>query len=63
MKYLLSWFLYGIGCVVSFIMCLTDSFSDKVYPFYNKIMLLSGDIQGKGSGPWVDCGEDEDGTG
>jgi hypothetical protein len=46
MKILLSWVLYQIGHLISILMrC--DLFA-WLYPFYNKIMLLSSNLDTKG---------------
>ena len=63
MRFLLSWFLYLVGCVLAMVMCSLDFFSDKLYLPYNKVMTKASKLQGKGSGPWVILEEDEDGTG
>ena len=57
MRYLLSWLLFLIGDLLSKPMN-TFECCDWLYHPYNKLMIWSSDIQGKGAGPWKDVDDE-----
>jgi len=50
MRWLISWAMYWVGDAISRPMHWFDW--AWLYPAYNRIMCLSGDVQGDGTGPW-----------
>jgi hypothetical protein len=52
MRWLASWVLLGIGHATSKLP------GGWWYPFYNKVMGWSSQVQGKGPGPWKDAPKD-----
>ena len=54
MRYATVWALFSIGHVISRVMSQGRGYADWLYPAYNRVMILSSDIQGDGRGPWGD---------
>jgi len=58
MRYVISWALYGLGCIASWILNTapdTENESLRIsvfYPLYQWLMVTSSDIQSNGKGPW-----------
>ncbi len=45
MRKIAAWIIYWLG----------EASLGLSYPLYNRMMLLSSDVQGKGAGPWKDA--------
>lgn len=50
-RFLASWVILGVGHALSVVMNAAD-WLGWIYPAYNRLMIISSNVQGNGPGPW-----------